>query len=169
MTDGRHLPRSGLTTPGRTSFKGPVRQGEDTGIPGTVTLGEAVFTQRAEISAAETSATTVFVLPSDHQGGAVRSDIISIEVLTDVIWETSASAVLELTLGSAAGTAIREIGLSAAGQVTLTPSGSADVAWAVGGSAGGGLAGQAIFAKVSAAGTAPDTGHAWITMQYVPR
>jgi hypothetical protein len=105
MTDGRHLPRSGLTTPGRTSFKGPVRQGEDTGIPGTVTLGEAVFTQRAEISAAETSATTVFVLPSDHQGGAVRSDIISIEVLTDVIWETSASAVLELTLGSAAGTA----------------------------------------------------------------
>ena len=107
---GRHLPR--IATPGRTSFKGPIRQGLNTGIPDTISIGETILSQRADISAAETSATTVFVLPSDNEGGAVRSDIISIDVMVDVIFEDSAQAVIEFALLSAGGTSLGEVRVS---------------------------------------------------------
>lgn len=156
---GRHIPRP--FTPGRSSSKGPLRVGRDTGIPDTYSIGETVMTQRAEISAAETSATTVFVLPSDNEGGAVRSDIIEIQVLVDVIFEDSAQAVVEFNLASAAGTALGQVRLSAAGSYTVAP-GSAAPSWMA-------VAGTPVFAKVSAAGTAPDTGHAYLLMHYSPR
>tara|TARA_R110000822_G_scaffold49674_11_gene130105 strand:- start:2075 stop:2551 length:477 start_codon:yes stop_codon:yes gene_type:complete len=156
---GRHLPR--IATPGRTSFKGPIRQGLNTGIPDTISIGETILSQRADISAAETSATTVFVLPSDNEGGAVRSDIISIDVMVDVIFEDSAQAVIEFALLSAGGTSLGEVRVSGAGTYSITP-GSAATGWYA-------VTGQNIVAQVSAAGTSPDTGHAFLLLQYAPR
>jgi len=155
---GRHLPR--LDTPGRTSFKGPIRQGLNTGRPDTITIGETVLTQRADISAAETSATTVFVLPSDNEGGPVRSDIIEIEVLVDVVFDNSAQALLQFVKGSAGGTEIGEVRLSAAGTYSVAP-GSAAPEWMA-------VAGTPILAKVSSAVTI-NTGHAFLLLQYTPR
>ena len=155
---GRHLPR--LNTPGRSTFKGAIRHGIDTGIPDTITIGEAIITQRADLSAAETSATTVFVLPSDNEGGAVRSDLIEITVLVDVVFDNSAQALLQLTHQSAAGTSLGEVRLSAAGTYTVVP-GSGAVNWLA-------LLGGPILAKVSSAVTI-NTGHAFLMLQYVPR
>lgn len=155
---GRHLPR--LNTPGRSTFKGAVRQGLDTGVPDTISIGEAVFTQRAELSAAETSATTVFVLPSDNEGGGMASDIIEIKALVDVAFDNSAQALLQLTYGSAAGTALGEVRLSGASTYTVVP-GSSAVDWMA-------VAGGPILAKVSSAVTI-NTGHAYLLLEYVPR
>ncbi len=171
---GRYLPRIG-NFPGRNTFKGAVRQGHNTGVPDTISVGEATFTQRAEISASETSATTVFVLPSDNEGGAVRSDLLKIDVLVDVIFEASADGTIEFTLGSAAGTKLGEVHVSADGQYAVVPGGEVNnngTIAAIDGSAAANwldVAGQAILAKVSAAGTAPDTGHAYVVLHYVPR
>lgn len=159
---GRHLPRVG-NFPGRTSFKGAVRMGKDSGIPDNITIGEAVFTQRADLSAAETSATTVFVLPSDHEGGIIRSDVIDIRVVVSKVFEDSAQPIVQFHLGSAAGTNIGEVRVSALGVYTAT------VATTAGLDARFGIVGQPILAKVSATGTQADTGQAYVICQYVPR
>lgn len=72
-----------------TTFKGPIRTGEDTGIPATTTLGTVVLQQEVTISA-NTSGATNMVLPPNSKIVDFVLDSFSSTPQSDVLVGTGA-------------------------------------------------------------------------------
>jgi len=161
---------------GQSSFRQAIRHGQDNGQALGSTIGNAVITQRAAVSAGDTTPRHIFRLPGDTEGGTVANDIMSIDVIVKDIFEASAAATVHFTYGSAAGTELGVVRVSAVGLYRVLPgqaenvngvrtafaAASADSWLALGGTD------RAIFAEVSGT-TLPATGHANVVINYVPR
>jgi len=160
---------------GKTSFRQPIRHGIDTGVPSTSTLGYAVITQLAEISAGDNSFRQVFNLPGDTEGGPVTVDILGIDIVVKDVFEASAAAVMEFSLGSAAGVDLGDVRVSGVGIYKCLPGQaennngnrtttvSADAMFNIT------RTDRSIWARVSAAGTPADTGFGYLVVHYVAR
>lgn len=153
---------------GKSAFRQPIRMGKDTGVPATTSLGNALISQIAGVSAGLGTATQIARTPADTEGGAITSDLHSFVVdLVTAQSEVSGGGDVSLEIGlSGDATYFGRIKVSARGRYTITPSNA---------SAGGvdkwyGLTAVPIFAKISAAGSgaaADATG--FISTIYVPR
>ena len=154
---------------GKPAFRQPIRMGgPQTGVAATESVGNAIITQKAGVSAGMSAATQIARMPPNSERGTVTSDLFSIVVdLFTAQTEVSGSDVSFEVGTSGDATRFGRIKVSAAGRYLISPSNV---------SAGGrdrwyGLtADTTLFAKISAAGsgaTAYATGQ--VVVAYIPR
>lgn len=154
---------------GKPAFRQPIRMGgPETGVPATETVGNAIITQKASVSAGFSTATQIARMPPNSERGPVTSDLFSIVVdLFTAQTEVSGHDASFEVGTSGDPTRFGRIKVSAAGRYLISPSSV---------SAGGldrwyGLTAETtLFAKISAAGSggaANATGQ--VVVAYIPR
>lgn len=138
---------------GATTVSGPIRTGRDPGYSDGNTIGRVMLNQTADVSAAETSAATKFVLPAN-------SSVVEFVIDVTTVFEASAAAVMEFGV-SGDPNYFGQISVSAAGRYTHVPAASAGADWVAVDTND-----FRVTAMVSAAGTAPDTGNSIVRIVY---
>ncbi len=161
----------------KPAFRQPVRMGgPDTGF-GVSSVGNAVISQRVEVSSGDTTARQIFTLPSDTEQGTIAVDIVSIDVTLKDVFEASAVSTLHFTYASAGGTELGVVNVSAVGLYRVLPgqaenvdgvrtafaAASADSWLGLGGTSRG------IFAEVSGTTVAATGSLANVVINYTPR
>lgn len=154
---------------GKPAFRQPIRMGgPETGVPATESVGNAIISQKAGVSAGFSNATQIARMPPNSERGPVTADLFSIVVDLFTAQANVSGSDVSFEVGTSGdATRFGRVKVSGAGRYTITPSNV---------SAGGldrwyGLtADTTLFAKISAAGSGASVATTGVvSVHYIPR